>query len=93
MFLHLGGEVIIPSEDVVAIIDLESSTQAEATREFLKVVLDEGFVKRIAEEGKEKSFIMTTKYIYLSPISSVTLMKRGNNIKAMLKAWDESHKR
>ncbi|ABZ83663.1 conserved hypothetical protein [Heliomicrobium modesticaldum Ice1] len=92
MFLHLGGEVIVPKEEIVAIIDLESSSQAVTTKEFLRTVHDEGFVKRISEEGKEKSFIVTTKYIYLSPISSTTLMKRGNNIKAMLKAWEESQR-
>ncbi|MTV50606.1 DUF370 domain-containing protein [Heliobacillus mobilis] len=92
MFLHLGGEIIVPKEDVIAIIDLESSTQAATTKEFLSTVRDEGFVKRIAEEGKEKSFVVTTDFIYLSPISSMTLMKRGNNIKTMLKAWEEAQK-
>lgn len=89
MFLHLGGDIIVPKEEIVAIIDLESSTQAETTREFLDVVQDEGFVIEIAEKGKEKSFVVTTKYIYISPISSTTLMKRSNQIKEMIKEWED----
>jgi len=80
MFLHLGSDVIVPKTDIVAIIDLQSVSQAVASKEFLQVAQDEGFVRRIAEEGKEKAFVLTTEFVYLSPISSVTLFKRSNYI-------------
>ncbi len=86
MFLHLGGDVIVTIKDIIAIIDLESSTNAFTTREFLKVVDDEGFINIIGEKGREKSFILTPKNVYLSPISSYTLMKRANSVKNILES-------
>ncbi|KAB2953930.1 DUF370 domain-containing protein [Heliorestis acidaminivorans] len=92
MFLHLGGEVIVPKKDIIAIIDLESSLQGVATQEFLNSTSTKRFNIKIAEEGKEKSLVLTDKYIYFSPISSNTLMKRGNNFTFMVKQWEESVK-
>lgn len=79
MFLHLGGDVIVHEKDIIAIFDIESSTNSLASRDFLKVVDEEGFINIIGEKGKEKSFIITTNNVFLSPISSYTLMKRANN--------------
>ncbi|MCW2278286.1 extracellular matrix regulator RemB [Heliophilum fasciatum] len=89
MFLHLGSDVVVPKDDIVVIIDLESAAQANTTQEFIKSFDQSGKVKNIAETGKEKSFIVTRHRAYISPISSMTLMKRGNNIVTMLKAMDE----
>lgn len=75
MFLHLGGNVVIPKKDIIAIIDMRTRS-AQATKEFLEIALDEGFIETISEEGKEKSFIITNKEIYVSPISCSTLKKR-----------------
>ncbi|MEW5953056.1 MAG: extracellular matrix regulator RemB [Bacillota bacterium] len=75
MFLHLGGNTIIPKKDIIAIINIKTSS-TQATREFLEIANDEGFIKTISKEGKEKSFIITNKEIYISPISCSTLKKR-----------------
>ncbi|QGG46983.1 extracellular matrix regulator RemB [Heliorestis convoluta] len=90
MYLHLGGDVIVPKKDIIAIIDLDSSLQGLPTQEFLESDTTKRYVVRISEEGKEKSFVITDKYIYYSPISSNTLMKRGNNFSIMVKQWEES---
>lgn len=79
MFLHLGGEILVNQKEIVAILDLESAHNAAITKEFMEIVSDEGIVDIIGEKGKEKSLIITTKNIYLSPISSSTLMKRANS--------------
>ncbi len=78
-YLHLGGDVIIPAKNIIAIFEMETSTISKDTREFLKISEDEGFVETISSE-LPKSFVITyneknTK-IYVSPISSVTLQKR-----------------
>ena len=81
MFLHLGGDVVIPLHDVIAVFDIDATTVSKDTRDFLRVAEEEGFIKTISSE-LPKSFIITEKEkksrIYLSPISSVTLMKRAN---------------
>ncbi|WP_027364719.1 extracellular matrix regulator RemB [Desulfotruncus alcoholivorax] len=76
MFLHLGGDVIVPKREIVAILDIRSKASA-ITREFLEIAGDEGFIINISEPGKEKTYVITNNEIYLSPISCTTLKKRA----------------
>lgn len=80
MFLHLGENVVIPLSEVIAILDINSTSSMD-TRSFLKIAEEEGFVTKITDDPP-KSFILTERnkksIIYLSPISSVTLVKRTN---------------
>lgn len=76
MFLHLGGDIVVPKGDIIAIIDAKTKI-FPSTREFMQIVDDEGFVRSVAGSGKEKSFVITTNLVYLSPISCATLKKRA----------------
>lgn len=76
VFLHLGADVVVPTKDVIAIFDIDSTGESDITQEFLKVVEEEGFVRDISE-GEAKSLIVTTRNVYFSPISSATLGKRA----------------
>ncbi|MCL6638582.1 MAG: DUF370 domain-containing protein [Firmicutes bacterium] len=78
MFLHLGGDVVVPKKDVIVIIDVRAR-QSQVTREFLNIAGDEGFIKNISDQNKEKSYVVTTKEIYVSPISCTTLKKRSDS--------------
>ena len=77
MYLHLGGDVLINKDKVVAIIDLESATKGHITDKFLNKIKNAKTVYHISEPGKEKTLIITNKWHYLSPISSTTLLKRS----------------
>ncbi|WP_031514351.1 extracellular matrix regulator RemB [Desulfofalx alkaliphila] len=77
MFLHLGGDVMVCKKDVIAIINAKAK-QSPVTKEFLEVASDEDFIKSISSEEKEKSVVITTRNIYLSPISCNTLRKRSD---------------
>lgn len=77
MFIHLGGDVIVPREEIICIMNWSLLTKSESTREFMQLAEDDDFIQRISEKGREKSFIVTTEKIYISPISSVTLKKRS----------------
>lgn len=84
MFLHLGQDVMVDEKDIIAICDLDSTTaQSKASKLFLKTAEEEGFVETISED-LPKSFIITEtrkkSKIYLSPISSATLLKRSTAI-------------
>ncbi|MGE5612789.1 MAG: extracellular matrix regulator RemB [Bacillota bacterium] len=83
MFLHIGGDVVIPVKNIIAIMDIDTTTISKDTKEFLKIAEEEGFVESISEE-LPKTFIITEidkkSRIYLSPISSVTLQKRSGYI-------------
>jgi hypothetical protein len=79
MFLHLGGDVMVLKKDIIAILDVKTK-QSPATKEFLEIAKDEEFIKKISTDEKEKSFIITNKEIYFSPISCNTLKKRADGI-------------
>jgi ribosomal protein S8 len=80
VFLHLGEDVVVRIKDTIAIMDMENTTISKITKEFLTVAEEEGFIINISED-LPKSFIITEidkkSKIYISPISSVTLLKRA----------------
>ncbi|MGZ4106969.1 MAG: extracellular matrix regulator RemB [Tumebacillaceae bacterium] len=76
MFIHLGGDVMVQSKDVIAIFDVKMKYSADATKEFLNVADEEGFVV-VIDQSESKSFVVTTRKVYYSPISSLTLKKRA----------------
>jgi ribosomal protein S8 len=84
MFLHIGGDTVIPIKNIIAIFDMDTTKVSKDTKEFLKIAEEEGFIKNISQD-LPKSFIITEtdkkSKIYLSPISSGTLQKRSGFIK------------
>ncbi len=76
MFLHLGSDKIVPKKDIIVILDYKKGNSA-ITKEFIQIARDDGFVETIAEPEKEKSYVITTEKIYVSPISCNTLKKRS----------------
>lgn len=81
MFLHLGSNVIISKEEIVAILNLDTTRRSTVNNEFLKSIQMDGRVRNIAEPGKEKTFVLTSDWGFLSPISAATLYRRIGNLK------------
>ncbi|MDI6601541.1 MAG: DUF370 domain-containing protein [Thermoanaerobacteraceae bacterium] len=82
MFLHIGGNIIVPLKNLIGIIDYTSSASSEINQEFINIYREEGFLKnKLTEDVKSLVLVEEdNKYcIYCSPISSVTLYKRANN--------------
>ncbi|MCT4594652.1 MAG: DUF370 domain-containing protein [Anaeromicrobium sp.] len=91
MFLHLGKDVVVPRKNIISILDYETFKKSKTGREFLKVIEEEEFVRKISDD-KIKSCVITETVeinkkrkviktiVYYSPISSVTLQKRANNV-------------
>lgn len=76
MFLHIGNNMVLPTNDIVGIFDI-GTLQEKSTKEFLKIAKEEGFVEENEKElQKNRSFILTQQNVYFSPISSITLKKR-----------------
>ncbi len=84
MYLHLGNETVIKTDDIVGIFDLESCTVSKHSRKYLKLVQDAKKVINVSYE-LPKSFIVCVKnekeMVYISQISPKTLMKRLNFLK------------
>ncbi len=79
MYLHLGSDTVVNTADIIAIMDLESSSMSANTREFLKTIENEGFVRNVSEEIP-KTFVVCKingqSVIYVTNISSKALAGR-----------------
>lgn len=80
MYLHLGQDVVVNTNDVISILDMDNTTVSKITKEFLKGSEEEGFVVNVSEE-LPKSYVLCERNgrvcVYISPISSSTLLKRA----------------
>ncbi|RNC28959.1 MAG: hypothetical protein AWM53_01151 [Candidatus Dichloromethanomonas elyunquensis] len=77
MVLHLGSNIMVHKDKIIAILDLETTRNSQISRHFINNILKGGKIQNIAEQGKEKSFVICDTGYYLSPISSSTLLKRS----------------
>ena len=57
MYLHLGKDTVVNTKHIIAILDLESASISKNTRDFLKIVEEEGFVRNVSEEIP-KTFVL-----------------------------------
>lgn len=60
LFLHLGGDTVILTKELIAIINLENPVIAASTKEFIKVADEEGFIKNLSEDDP-KSCVVTNR--------------------------------
>jgi hypothetical protein len=92
MFLHVGNQVTIKKEHIIAIIDIDSDMTADGTKKYIKKMEKLGLVRVISNE-LPKSLIITydgkSQLCHVSPISVATLRLRINEGKE-LKNWKRS---
>lgn len=75
MYIHLGGEKMIRSVELIAIFDLSIEESSRISKSFIANAMKEKQVEIIGEE-ESKSLIVTRDKVYYSPISSNTLQKK-----------------
>jgi hypothetical protein len=76
VFIHIGGDKIIRSAELIAIFDLSIEQNSKISKQFLSEAVKEKKVEVIGEE-ESKSLVVTVDKVYYSPISSSTLKKRA----------------
>jgi len=83
MFLHLGADIVVKKDDIIAIMDMETSSLSKITKEFLKNEERSGNVINVDVENLPKSYVLVDdkkeKKLYISPIATSTLLKRANS--------------
>lgn len=79
MYIHLGGEKVIFSSELIAIFDVSIEKSSKISKQFISQALEQKIVVRIGEESP-KSIVVTKDKVYYSPISSATLKKKANII-------------
>ncbi|WP_085993779.1 extracellular matrix regulator RemB [Oceanobacillus senegalensis] len=76
MFIHLGNDNVIRSEDVIAIIDYQMISSSVIMGEMMKAWKRE---KKIIGTMKDaKSIMITTDLIYYTTVSVSTLKRRSS---------------
>lgn len=84
MYLHLGRDTVINDNDIIGIFDLDTATVSRHTRKYLNLAEKNRDTVTVSYE-LPKSFIVCAKpkskkkKIYISQISSVTLLKRSSS--------------
>ncbi len=80
MYLHLGGEVVVRTRDILGIFDLETTTTVKSTREYLSECEKRLLITNVTTE-LPKSFVITTSpegvRVYITQISCNTLKLRA----------------
>lgn len=77
MFIHLGGDMVVRSKDVIIILDFQMKQSSKITRQFLAQAEEAGRLVLLGGE-QAKSYVVTEDKVYGSPISSLTLKRRAN---------------
>ncbi len=81
MFLHIGGDLVVAKEEILAIMDMESTSLSNITKEFLKTEQMRDNVVNVDMENLPKSYVLCETggktVLYISPIAASTLLKRA----------------
>lgn len=77
MYIHLGGEKIIRTSQLVAIFDISIEQSSKLSKQFVVHAQKNKEVETIGEEDP-KSIVVTEHKVYYSPISTSTLKKRAH---------------
>lgn len=84
MFLHLGQDTVIKTKNIIGIFDLDNTTIMKSSRNYLTVAEKQNRVKYVSYE-LPKSFVVCNEKdgitVYISQLSSQTLMKRTKYLK------------
>ncbi len=77
MYIHIGGEMTIPSEKIIGIFDIEKTSVNKEVNDYLKKLQKQGKIFYVSYE-MPKSFVVTDNYVYITNVSVFTLKKRMN---------------
>lgn len=83
MYLHLGENTVINSEDMIGIFDMEKTSVSKDTKDFLRNRFGDMEIITVSYDMPSSYIITQTKAqkprVYISPISAATLRKRSGS--------------
>jgi hypothetical protein len=80
MYVHLGGEIVVPIQDIIGIFDARLIEGNDDNQRFIENARSHGRMLSDISKDDLKSLVVTTGGIYTSPISSLTLVRRVMNV-------------
>lgn len=85
MYLYLGQDTVVPMREVVGIFDMDNTTIAKSTRDFLSDAEKRGQVITVSMELPKSFVVCNSKTngmtVYISQISCATLLKRAEALR------------
>lgn len=82
MYIHIGGEKIVRTSEIIAIFDITIESSSKLSKQFVTGARERKVVEDIGEE-EAKSIVVTSNKVIYSPISSSTLKKRAHHFAAL----------
>ena len=83
MYLHLGNSFVVRKTSILAVFDLDNSSQSPLTRQFLLRAEKTGQIVNAAGEELPKSFVVCAEQgkqsVYLSQLNASTLLRRSES--------------
>ena len=81
MYLHLGNDVVVRKSEIVAVFDLDNTSQSIQTRNYLSRCEKAGRVVNASGYELPKSFVVCQhpdgQWVYLCQLNSSTLLRRS----------------
>lgn len=82
MYLHIGKDSVVKTEEIIGIFDIERTTVSKITKDYLKFAEKQKNTVTVTDEIP-KSFVVCekkkNKKVYICQISPSTIEKRINN--------------
>ena len=83
MYLHLGNNYVVRKAAILAVFDLDNSSQSHLTRQFLLRAEKAGQVVNAAGSELPKSFVVCAERgrqtVWLSQLNASTLLRRSES--------------
>jgi|FaiFalDrversion2_1042247.scaffolds.fasta_scaffold00040_4 hypothetical protein len=76
MYLHLGGGLLVPFREIVAILDLRYLRASEVNQAFLRRAAEAGRLSG-TDLSRARALVVTVRGLYASPVSPRTLARRA----------------
>jgi len=84
MYLHLGNNISVPTDDIIGIFDIDNATTAKVTRDFLRSAENEGMVTAVGMDLPKSMVVCCPRgswqRVYISPLAPATLLGRLESI-------------
>lgn len=79
MYLHLGKDTVVSTENIIGVFDIDRCTVSVLARNYLTQAEKSGCVVNVSEE-LPRSFVVCREAqkntVYISPLSPATILKR-----------------
>lgn len=83
MYLHLGQDVIVHTDSIIGIYDMDTATWSKHTRAFMSALEQQGHVVPLFEDLPKSCILCQQggeRTLYISQLSTATLLRRSEQI-------------